>query len=175
MLGVSQRDLALTLSSIVIRWFGSGFLIKEGTKPWIVYIQIVCAEVRVLLDQTETSESDDRTGHMLPICLEILREIVNLLVNSSDDDAANLILLSSTRQALVGTIVALIAYLDDVYANYELQKISDGAERAYRRLDNHNVILSLRVVADWIAEENDMPKKELDATLRCAVLLCSKG
>jgi hypothetical protein len=178
-IAIPQRDLALALSSIMLRCFGSSFLLAECSKPWVIFVQIVCAEVRVLLDQIDSSgkESEDtRADHMLPVCLEIMHEVVKYLVLVPEEDAKKLLLLESTQQALVDTILALVAYLDDVYANYELALVESGdIDSSYLIMDCQNVILSLRVVSEWVAEETEMPKKELKSVLKCAVLLCDKG
>lgn len=152
-------------------------MLSDCSKPWVLFVQIVCAEVRVLLDQIDSAGKqvdDSRANHMLPVCLEIMHELVKFLVIVPEDDAKKLLLLESTQQALVDTILALVAYLDDVYANYELALV-EGRKDAYGIMDCQNVILSLRVVSEWVAEETEMPKKELKSVLKCAVLLCDKG
>lgn len=159
----------------MLRSFGSSFLLESCSKPWVVFVQIVCAEIRVLLDAIETSNAESSGPHMLPICLEILHQIVKFLVNMPEDDAKRLLLLSSTQQSLVDTIIALVAFMDDVYANYELALLSKGHAKAYPIMDTQNIVLSLRVLSDWIAEETEMPAKELKTVLQCATTLCQYG
>jgi hypothetical protein len=163
----------------MLRCFGSTFLLSSCSKPWVLFVQIVSAEIRVLLDQIDSNgkECDDsRANHMLPVCLEIMHEVVKYLVLVPEDDAKKLLLLESTQKALVDTVLALVAYLDDVYANYELALVESGdMDSSYLIMDCQNVILSLRVVSEWVSEETEMPKKELKSVLKCAVLLCDNG
>jgi len=163
-----HRDIVLALSSMMLRFFGPFFLLDITTKPTILLIHIVCAEIRVLLDQIDTDASqpstDTRPIHMLPICLELMQGIINLLIILPQDvinGATSAKILPTAQKALVEAILAIVAFLDDIHANYLLAAIA-SPETAYTIIiDRQIVVLSLRIISEWIAEESNMPKKKL--------------
>ncbi|RKO92423.1 Neurochondrin-domain-containing protein [Blyttiomyces helicus] len=170
---MTQRDLSLTLASMLLRRFPARLIFTDipdrkgksrasrasAAQFGTLLIHIACAEIRVLLDDLPESNNPDlldRSDHVLPICYEILEHAMGCLVDEEEKGegifAAEAVV--SINGAFRETFLAVGEFLIGRWARYE--STNDIAI-----LDNIVTIFSLRALSSWLAEETTLPGKEV--------------
>ncbi|KAJ3295047.1 hypothetical protein HK104_003053 [Borealophlyctis nickersoniae] len=181
-IAMEHRDLALVLSSIMLRIFGVQWVFGDASdikgkgraigastlssaQFGTLLIHIACAETRVLLDdlpQRDVFDDTGRAAHMLPVCYEILESAIAFLVGIEEGGGESggvrinvpPQMLLSVRGALRETFLAVGAFLVDRLARYQ-------ATGNFAVIDNIITAFSLRALATFLGEETEIPAKEI--------------
>lgn len=171
----AKRDSLIILCGLLYQRLGYSWIqvSARSESPQIsngqliaLIVHLVCAEIRVILDQTELHIVENtRITNILPICYQTLQEIVKMLVHDAEITLTlDITLLTSVRSALNETFYSVLSFLVERLDLYTL-------ENDWSIIDNSTTLLSLKSFSAWIAEEEQIQNEEMGRLIPLVVTL----